>query len=399
MGLATFLFIPLMQHYYPLLPIHSESNASATVHKWKCWVEDGSGQVFWDIQLMLPALSEKLNMKSANFRMTDAFEDKFSGFLETFPKLGERLDQHYYPSAQAAKSRDIPLTSRHHEGSFVISTLGVLGLLAWAWQTRCGANSLNAKACLAAFVKLLQPGLTFEDFNLRGALEHHIDACAEGIDDGVCKHVAAMIQGLQRYDSDFSKVMCVFAVLWSMADLCPTMLGCLGDLYPAFAEMINTDIANHGFSNDSIKDEPARRGRMRCRTIQPELRKALQFKARNKRVGVVNAADIANCGLGEAPRRWPEKDLAALMSATHRHGRLAAVGDLVACVCADGVRIGRPLEETVVFGVDLAAASVWAAPIVISLRGWEHIMNTNCDEMPPIMTSKGSPDFINTDDK
>ena len=227
---------------------------------------------------MSPALSANTNMKLKCFRMSDAFEDKFSGFLETFPKLGASLNDHYCPSSNAAKSRGVPITRRHHEGSWVLSTVGVLGLLNWAWQARCGENSLNAKATLAAFIKLLFPGLTFADFKLREVLERHT-SCTEEIQRGVCKHVAAFIQGLQRYDTDFSKILCSFAVLWSMADQCTTLRSSLEEVYTCIADIINNDIATHGFSKDAISDEPQRRGKVRLRTIQPELKLALQAKA------------------------------------------------------------------------------------------------------------------------
>ena len=55
------------------------------------------------------------------------------------------------------------------------------------------------------------------------------------------------------------------------------------------------------------------------------------------------------------------------MNALHNYARLAQSGRLVSVFAADGVRIGRPLEETVVFVADLEKFSIWAAPIVMIL--------------------------------
>ena len=64
-----------------------------------------------------------------------------------------------------------------------------------------------------------------------------------------------------------------------MADQCTTLRSSLEEVYTCIADIINNDIATHGFSKDAISDEPQRRGKVRLRTIQPELKLALQAKA------------------------------------------------------------------------------------------------------------------------
>ena len=99
-------------------------------------------------------------------------------------------------------------------------------------------------------------------------------------------------------------------------------------------------------------------------TVQTaEWRRALQAQASVKRISAAHFADCANVPSGSECRKWLLKDLAVLMSVARR---TPDQGEIVTCVCLDGLKVGRsPGRETITYCVDVQDVPLWGAPMVM----------------------------------
>lgn len=141
------------------------------------------------------------------------------------------------------------------------------------------------------------------------------------------------------------------------------------------ADAIHSEWDCRAFDNDPLRHAPMERAGKRHRKLSQDVRLALQQAAAKRRISAQTVSDVSGVGASNC-RSFVDARLASLMAAGLRTFEPPAIlGQLVLCVAFDGLRIGRPLEETITYALDDAAVATWGPPMVSQRAGPYEIMS------------------------